>query len=500
MSKGDRTVKALEVRRRAVRKAQRRSRRRAARSAGVAAAAGSLALAGLTSASADIYPTPQPEHGIRLLADIARGDRYSFPRYLTNVRGTLFFIASDEKHGWELWKSDGTTSGTVMVKDIERGRDGSWPQELTAVGGKLYFIAYDGVHGREVWKSDGTRSGTVMVRNIHPSNADGYYPGNLTNVGGTLFFSAEDRTHGRALWKSNGTRRGTRLVEDIAPGAGPDGFGEFAAVGDRLFFSADDGVHGYELWRSDGTARGTALVKDIEPGEGDSAPQRMNAVGGKLFFAADDEHGRELWASDGRTSGTVLVKDITPPDWGNEGGPYPLGRLGDRFVFRATGEVVGTGVWTSNGTAAGTRFLGRVDPNTPGARVGKGRGAEIYFVTDYDGLWKTDGTPEGTRPVVDLPTYNACLHPVYCTRAGHMTKAGRSLYFTVHHAVRGTEVWTSNGTARGTGLLEDLYRGREGSYPSELTASRGVLFFVGVNARHGQEVFRVGGPPPPRSS
>ena len=42
----------------------------------------------------------------------------SDPANMTNVNGTLFFRANDGSHGPELWKSNGTTGGTVMVKDI----------------------------------------------------------------------------------------------------------------------------------------------------------------------------------------------------------------------------------------------------------------------------------------------------------------------------------------------------------------------------------------------
>ena len=37
------------------------------------------------------------------------------------VAGTLFFVGSDAANGSELWKSDGTTAGTVRIKDICSG-------------------------------------------------------------------------------------------------------------------------------------------------------------------------------------------------------------------------------------------------------------------------------------------------------------------------------------------------------------------------------------------
>ena len=38
------------------------------------------------------------------------------------------------------------------------------------IGGISYFAASDGVHGRELWKSDGTAVGTVMVKDLIPGN------------------------------------------------------------------------------------------------------------------------------------------------------------------------------------------------------------------------------------------------------------------------------------------------------------------------------------------
>ena len=77
------------------------------------------------------------------------------------------FRADGASTGWELWKSDGTAAGTVMVKDIRSGRADSSPAEFTAVGNTLYFRADDGTNGYELWKSDGTATGTVMVKDIN---------------------------------------------------------------------------------------------------------------------------------------------------------------------------------------------------------------------------------------------------------------------------------------------------------------------------------------------
>src|SRR5262249_3213533 len=134
-------------------------------------------------------------------------------------------------------------SGTpVMVLDINPGGTSSAPSEMVAVGPTTYFIADDGVHGSELWKSDGTATGTVLVKDINPGSASP----NLnwsTNVNGTLFFAAVDGTNGMELWKSDGTAAGTVLVKDINPGSGGSSPTSLTNVNGTLFFAADDGTN-----------------------------------------------------------------------------------------------------------------------------------------------------------------------------------------------------------------------------------------------------------------
>src|SRR5689334_6394770 len=71
----------------------------------------------------------------------------SAPTSPVSAAGTTFFVANDGSSGAELWKTDGTSAGTLRVKDINPGPGGSAPALLTRHGSLLYFRADDGVHG-----------------------------------------------------------------------------------------------------------------------------------------------------------------------------------------------------------------------------------------------------------------------------------------------------------------------------------------------------------------
>src|SRR5215469_16435581 len=103
-----------------------------------------------------------------------------------------------------------------LVDDLAPGRASSDPRDLTAMNGKLFFTAWTPGHGRQLWRTNGTARGTVMLTHVPgPAGAD---PQDLTVADGVLFFSATDPRHGRELWKSNGAAAGTVMVSDIAPG------------------------------------------------------------------------------------------------------------------------------------------------------------------------------------------------------------------------------------------------------------------------------------------
>jgi ELWxxDGT repeat protein len=415
----------------------------------------------------EVWKSDGTAAGTTLLRDIWPGIEPSTPGYLTVFDGLLFFIAEDGARGVELWKSDGTAEGTALVKDIRPGLGtSSSPGHvggLVEAGGALYFAADDGVHGQELWRSDGTADGTVMVEDVNPGSASSN-PRLLASGEGTLLFFADDGVHGHEPWISDGTGAGTILVKDVRSGSlsslgGSSSLGReaIAAPGGGFLFKATDGTTGFELWRTDGTEAGTTLVADINFGSLSSSPYGFTPLGSAVYFAATHHtSGTELWKTDGTPGGTALLRDIQPGGAGSQ--PFEITASGSRLFFRASDGTHGAELWTSDGTAVGTTLVKDIAPGaasafpyftTPPPRQGitPFAGGILFFAEEdplLNELWKSDGTEAGTVRLTNL--YGS---PAFAFSSQSWGAAGGQFFFSVIENGKLT-LWKSDGTGPGT--------------------------------------------------
>jgi ELWxxDGT repeat protein len=232
--------------------------------------------------------------------------------YSRPLAGEVFFLVHVYCGGAvhaQIWKTDGTSEGTVLVKAIP-GEGESFARNLTPAGQTMFFEVTDDA-GAELWKTDGTEQGTEIVRVVDPGGRWNPSAAAPVAVGDGIFFIAVDATHGKEVWVSDGTEGGTHLTRDLyAPGSSFPA--SMVASGGGVLFSARDQQHRTELFRSLGTAATTELVADINPTAGrGSNPTGLTNVAGTVFFAANDGvHGRELWKSDGEPGHASMVTDL----------------------------------------------------------------------------------------------------------------------------------------------------------------------------------------------
>ena len=446
----------------------------------------------------------------------------------------FYILLSDAAHGNELWVSDGTTAGTRILKDINPGTasasvygspDGSFP----VIGNTtMYLAADDGVHGSELWKTDGTPAGTVLVKDINPgSGGSNIQFSSVTGsnyVGDTLYFSANDGTHGQELWRTDGTEAGTVLVADISPGSASTTFGtSFIGVNHILYFQANDNVNGVEPWRSDGTAGGTYMLDDINPGSGSSFNlnnSNFNALifNNKLYFVADSKdpvnsYNPQIFTTDGTRAGTIAITNNNVNQGGLNAalfyGPNNAAFiLNGKFYFSTARDGQSTtSIWSSDGTAANTQLFKIIHPN-PAPNGGTNpllnillptnsnndsviqhpfQGNKFFFIGD-DGthgaqLWVSDGTTANTKMLSINSKGNGIDTSNYGNNFSYFYTGG-FLFFTGNDSTHGYEPWQSDGTVAGTKIIADIWTGAGSSNPGAMGIASGnkLIFYANDGA------------------
>ncbi len=347
------------------------------------------------STGMELYKYSPSGGEISLVKDIVPGEGSADIDFNTMVKAgsTLFFVASDASGNKQLWKSNGTEAGTVLVKTFDAGSNSF--ANFTNVNSKLFFTCSTSVSGNELWKCDGTDAGTVMVADINPGNY-GSNPAFITATGSSVFFMANDGVHGAEFFKSNGTAAGTKLIKDINAAApvAPVDMKYFTALNNRLLFSAADDIYGEELWATDGTPGGTALVKDIVPGSASGNPSGLTANGSNIYFFVDSasQGMHQLWKTDGTAAGTAVFMRFDNPAIQ----PFYMGASAGGYVYFLMNNSGQHELWRSDGTQGGTVFLANLASNADSARVQFTPVGDIVYYVSGNNLCKTNGAAAGT--------------------------------------------------------------------------------------------------------
>lgn len=473
---------------------------------------------------------------------------------LAALGSTVFFAGAgpQDDYGIELWASDGTPGGTRLVTDVSRGRSSSSPGTLIPTGRNLFFETCGSGAAPRLWYTEGTpdstrpsdspilcNGGLELAGSVDGAllfAAQEYFEerdqlwrfdagGSATQItqmpqrsgigasavlGGRLYFAVrptQDLETPAEIWQSDGTAQGTGKVAELPSGLHNPYF--FTVVGPEIWFLADDFDQqgGSEIWRTDGTQAGTRKAADLGEHRTVFDPE-FTRIGSTVFFiGADEEDNRQIWKTDGTPAGAAMVTDLDPLGSFSEAIPADLAALQGALYFSALTQH-GIGLWRTDGTEQGTVLLKEFP--TPEEYDGEyypspldltAVGSWLVFAVDDGGdggdgraLWRSDGTAAGTtllrqltlRDSLDLGTTDRFFRPA----------AGR-LYFTADDGVHGTELWQTDGTEAGTRLVQDIAPEAASSFPEELTVAGDRLFFSADDGSTGQElwVLPLAGPP-----
>ena len=334
--------------------------------------------------------------------------------FLATSGGLLLFPADDGTHGAELWASDGTEAGTILMQDIDPGADGriSRAPADRARGGRLFLGQHPG--GRRTSCGGPRHAGRDLAR-------QGHRPGKLSLRRRRTSPSSPAASFSRAS------------TESSAPGCGhPTGPrpGQcWSRRSRRPRRWLHRGRRTAPLFRDRRSRVRTRSGRATEPRPArcwspisadrhsphSSRPFSLVETSwrsnGRLYFRAYDTDGEiDLWASDGTAAGTVLVAEATSltssitvsPRDGRVLEPTSWGALGSRLIYLADNGTSGNEPWVSDGTAASTQQLAET---VPGADW-----SYFYGLTPLgsSALFSDSPAPSG-RPTARAPARPPCL-------------------------------------------------------------------------------------------
>jgi ELWxxDGT repeat protein len=405
-----------------------------------------------------------------------------------NLGAAAHFDLSESRDGGTTWRplAAGVAAESATIARYPWIVTG--PHSTTARF-RATYVAAPQVRGDSLPIAIRTGAGPAYrVRDINPGAANSD-PQRLFPLDDRVaLFRATKSDSGSELWRTDGTEAGTWLVKDINPGAQGGVFNDpYVLNGIAYFGGYEPATNGSELWRSDGTPEGTVLIKDIVPGTDQSAPSRFTHVNGVLLFrACTPAEGCELWRSDGTAAGTQLLKDFYPgTPWG-----LPLTSVlfanadHSQVFFAAQDSQIRIALWRTDGTPEGTVLVKQLPVGTSISNRFANANGLVFFGAHIGSsvpgeLWRTDGTEAGTLRVKRTPLSVMTMGQAMVELRGHLYFGGNG------------QLWKTDGTPEGAVSLRQFTAGT----PYWLTKVGDALFFVANDGPDTPEVWRSDGTP-----
>ncbi|MFL6196119.1 MAG: hypothetical protein ACJ75H_18210 [Thermoanaerobaculia bacterium] len=445
-------------------------------------------------AGREVWTSDGTAAGTHPMTRFAPRDPFGPYPWLQFAAGRVFFRADDGAQGFELWS---LAAGTGRLRRVTSFREAQPSfSGVTPVGDRLLFLAVQRFRGGsytvKLWSSRGDFRSTAPLAGcpggcpVPTSRLEPAGPGRLVFAGG--------HAQGEGFWVTDGTAAGTRLLRRTSRS---HELVQSVAAGGRVLFEVTDEYEIGELWITDGTVAGTFLSGHGGPHwshyYGWAARLQAGAAGDHTLFPArnsEETYYDSLWTSDGTARGTVPLKLAEAPVSSH---PWQLTRFRDGLLVQdcagvqselrmvrgdeATllrsvrdescyrnvmttadlGDVMvllsgpGGSLLRTDGTPEGTSsFQPSPEAGTPHVLARFGGQAVLWMVSlnanppVSSQLWLTDGSPAGTRKLLDLPSGVEVINPAGIS--------GRLYFFDLLFRDGDFEwtPWVSDGTAQGT--------------------------------------------------
>lgn len=379
----------------------------------------------------------------------------------------FFYMGKTNQTGFEPWACYKNGNGAYLIKDIKPGAASGMDQVNSnnsagyrILNGNCYFFADDGINGMELWKTDGTANGTVMVKDI--KTGAGGYSGQFTSespLNGNIIFYANDGT-GFDLWKTDGTTEGTIKISNLKLAVIPYIVSSitkktFVVLNNKMFFFINQA-----LQVLDGV---TFTLSSLESNGSWTPVNPLIPFQNQLYFFRQTGNIVSLWRTDGTLNNTTLIKNnlYTAVYNGNTYVPIRSAVNSNCMYIEMKLTTKGTyftsELWKSDGTDVGTELIMAFNSQLNDMLCIKDK---LYFSAFLDnlnnGIWVSDGSAVNTTLLYSFGLTTYTSFGGTATWSSSFNNLNDSLIFYKNLGYGDKSVFLTNGTSNGTNKILDL--------------------------------------------
>jgi len=354
----------------------------------------------------------------------------SYPSYLTIYNNKLFFSATDNDHGNELWLYDGVNK-PFLVYDINmqggQGDNGAI-MNVTVYNNKLFFTAYDGIHGSELWGFDDINNPEMVYDIIPGAQSSDIYC--ITILNNTMFFIVRDTFETRSLWKYDGINNPEKIISVTNPY-------RIIAYNNKIYFTKyTNNVGGiWELWEYDLINAPTRVFEF--PNYDRFQFYNFIIFDNKIYFDFFHDKYQEAWVYDGvndpeKANSVNSVIDFYPLYLTEYNGKY-------FFINYQSSTLKFQKIWIYDGVNDPQILIDNNDYVNP--RIFADFNNKLYFCLDINELWEYDDFSKTHKLIYDFE-YDSygCIITI-----GSFKEFNGKLYFCASDGKHGYELWQYDG-------------------------------------------------------
>jgi ELWxxDGT repeat protein len=403
--------------------------------------------------------------------------------------------------GGELFKTNGTTSGTGLVKDIYEGQGSCWTSnnglDFYTNGNKMFFPAREIGDGVELWVTDGSESGTIKLKDFNPGVSNSSFPNSFVSPDNRkIFFRGTVQGINGRVCVTDGTSNGSFLTEIGAsnlPNIYLNGF---------YYYTSPSLISGLNntINKLDTATLASSFVLDTDPENQGGDPKLITTYGDSIIlYTAFDDSIHHFYTFNVNTNSVSQL-----PEFGVDNpqliAPNYFFRIpnSNKVLFAVMDETVGREIWVCDG--AEVRLLkdievGLGDSNLNANPYFYSLNNTVYFTAFRSGngveMFKTDGTSAGTEIAFDFVDWGSYGCQRIISGAGVLIGGRPEVIGSSRYALH---FWNGSSflplmSSEGEELTVDI---PTNNIP-ELwgTEMNGEFYFVASTPIYGKEIFKM---------